>query len=88
MFIFANNRQRRQTKQTMRKSAAILIGLWVICMTCATSICAATVPNKLDTLKVFIKKKKNQNRLLSKACSVGKTQIYHTYNIRIERRST
>lgn len=41
----------------MRKSAAILIGLWVICMTCATSICAATVPNKLDTLKVFIKKK-------------------------------
>ena len=57
MFIFANNRQRRQTKQTMRKSAAILIGLWVICMTCATSICAATVPNKLDTLKVFIQKK-------------------------------
>ncbi len=41
----------------MRKSAAILIGLWVICMTCATSICAATVPNKLDTLKVFIQKK-------------------------------
>ena len=57
MFIFANNRQRRQTKQTMRKSAAILIELWVICMTCATSIWAATVPNKLDTLKVFIKKK-------------------------------
>ena len=26
-------------------------------MTCTTSICAATVPNKLDTLKVFIKKK-------------------------------
>ena len=41
----------------MRKSAAILIGLWVICMTCATSICAATAPNKLDTLKIFIQKK-------------------------------
>ena len=26
-------------------------------MTCATSICAATAPNKLDTLKIFIQKK-------------------------------
>lgn len=54
MFIFANN---RQTKQTVNKNAAILIALWSVCISYATSIFAATNPNRLDTLKVFVQKK-------------------------------
>ena len=41
----------------VRKSSAILMILWGICITFATSICAATNVNKLDTLKTFVKKK-------------------------------
>ncbi len=47
MFIFANN---RQTKQTMRKDVAVLMVLWVMCIPYATFICASATPNKLDTL--------------------------------------
>lgn len=54
MFIFANN---RQTKQTVNKNAAILITLWSVCISYATSIFAATNPNRLDTLKFFVQKK-------------------------------
>ncbi|MBV3813205.1 tetratricopeptide repeat-containing sensor histidine kinase [Bacteroides stercoris] len=54
MFIFANN---RQTKQTMRKDVAVLMVLWVMCIPYATFICASATPNKLDTLKAFLRKK-------------------------------
>lgn len=54
MFIFANN---RQTKQTMRKDVAVLMVLWVMCIPYATFICASATPNKLDTLKAFSSKK-------------------------------
>lgn len=53
MFIFANN---RQTKQTMRKDVAVLMVLWVMCIPYATFICASATPNKLDTLKAFLRK--------------------------------
>lgn len=54
MFIFANN---RQTKQTVRKDVAVLMVLWVMCIPYATFICASATPNKLDTLKAFLRKK-------------------------------
>ena len=54
MFIFAKNKQNRQT---VKKGAAILIVLYGIYTTSITQICAATNLNKLDTLKVFAQKK-------------------------------
>ena len=40
----------------MRKDVAVLMVLWVMCIPYATFICASATPNKLDTLKAFLKK--------------------------------
>ena len=41
----------------MRKDVAVLMVLWVMCIPYATFICASATPNKLDTLKAFLRKK-------------------------------
>ena len=41
----------------MRKAVAVLMVLWVMCIPYATFICASATPNKLDTLKAFLRKK-------------------------------
>lgn len=41
----------------MRKDVAVLMVLWVMCISYATFICASATPNKLDTLKAFLRKK-------------------------------
>ena len=54
MFIFAHN---RPTQQTLSNDVAVLMVLWVMCIPYATFICASATPNKLDTLKAFLRKK-------------------------------
>ena len=58
----------------MRKDVAVLMVLWVMCIPYATFICASATPNKLDTLKAFLRKKILYDEYVPIDSIIGKTK--------------
>lgn len=59
----------------MRKDVAVLMVLWVMCIPYATFICASATPNKLDTLKAFLRKERLKRQKIAKSSICFEFQV-------------